>query len=85
MRWLAAYLGGAWMVLQLVDPLREIWGWPIGLQRGITLALGLGLLPAAVVSWFHGEQGRQNVGLPEVLLVGGLILGSAVLIRIVCG
>jgi hypothetical protein len=73
------------MVLQVADPLREIWGWPLGLQRGITLGLGLGLLPAFVVSWFHGEKGRQDICLTEVLLVGGLTLASAVFILRVCG
>jgi hypothetical protein len=43
------------------------------------LALGLGLFPAAVIAWFHGERGRQQVSMTEVLLLG-LLVGSSVVI-----
>lgn len=76
-RWLLAYLAMAWMVLQITDALREIWNWPIGLPQGITLALGLGVLPAAVVAWYHGEKGRQRVCVCEVAVIATLIAGCA--------
>ena len=84
-RWMLAYLAIAWMVLQMTDALREIWSWPLGLQRGITLALGLGILPAAVVSWYHGEHGRQRVCLVELGILAAVVAGGAWVIWSVCG
>lgn len=82
--WMLAYFAIAWMVLQMTDVLREIWDWPVGLQRGITLALAFGALPAWVIAWYHGEKGRQRVSVLECLLVGTLVLGSAWLIWLLC-
>lgn len=82
--WMLAYFALAWMVLQMADVLREIWDWPVGLQRGITLALAFGALPAWVIAWYHGEKGRQRVSVAEGALVGALMLGSGWLIWILC-
>jgi hypothetical protein len=82
--WMLAYLALAWMALQMTDALREIWSWPVGLQRGITLALGLGALPAVVVAWYHGEKGRQEVCLMETGLLGVLSAGAVWVIWRLC-
>lgn len=82
--WMLAYLAVAWVALQLGDALREIWNWPVGLLRGITMALALGALPVAVIAWHHGEKGEQRVSAVEVLTVSALVVGSAWLIWIVC-
>jgi hypothetical protein len=83
-QWLVGYLAVAWMALQLTDSLREIWNWPVGVPRAITLALGLGAFPAAVVAWYHGEKGRQQLCLCELLLLIGLTLGSAAMVWSAC-
>ncbi len=83
-QWLLGYLGAVWLALQLTDALREVWEWPPGLQRGITLALGLSVLPAAVVAWYHGERGRQAICPCEVVLLVGLLSGSVTVIWRVC-
>lgn len=83
-QWLLGYIAAAWMALQLTDSLREIWDWPVGFQRGVTLVLGLGVLPALVIAWYHGEKGRQAVCVPELVILCGLLFGSAVLIWQVC-
>ncbi len=82
--WMLAYFALAWMALQMTDALREIWSWPVGLQRGITLALGLGVMPAAVIAWYHGEKGRQKVCFCEVALIAALLAGGAWVIRGLC-
>ena len=82
--WMLAYLALAWMALQMTDALREIWSWPVGLQRGITLALGLGALPAGVVAWYHGEKGRQKICLVEGGLLGVLCAGAVWVIWRLC-
>lgn len=74
--WTIAYLAGAWLLLQLMDVLGEIWHLPIDVQRFVCLALGLGIPPALVIAWYHGEKGRQGVCAVEVVLVGLLLAGS---------
>ena len=74
--WTLAYLAAAWLALQMTDVLTEIWNWPVPVQRGICVGLALGLLPALVLSWFHGERGSQRVTCAEVLLVGALLFAS---------
>jgi hypothetical protein len=71
------YLAMAWLVLQLVQTLGEIWPLPISFQRGVSVVLGLLLFPAAVISWFHGERGRQKVCPLELTLLGAMF-GMAV-------
>lgn len=82
-RWMMAYVGVAWMVLQAVDVLSDIWNWSLNAQKAVCLALILGFLPALVLAWHHGERGRQRMTGLEVLLLAGLLLGSgAVLWRV---
>jgi hypothetical protein len=75
-QWLLTYLGVAWLSLQLIETLGDIWDLPIMLQRAASLALGLLFFPAAVIAWYHGEQGRQRVCPVEVSLL--VVLGTLV-------
>lgn len=79
-QWTLAYLAGAWVVLQLVDILASQFAWPAGLVRGITILLAVGFFVALVLAWYHGEQGRQRVSGPELLMVAALLLmaGAAI-------
>jgi len=79
-RWVLAYLAGAWLMLQMVDVLKDIWDWPLQLQRATCVALGLGLLPALVVAWYHGERAAQRVTRTEVLVVGTLLFSSGAVV-----
>ncbi len=83
--WSLAYLAAAWLVLQLMDVLSEIWPIPVIAQRFVCLTLALGLCPALVIAWFHGEQGRQRVSGLEAVLVGGLLFASGVVLWAVFG
>ena len=84
-QWALAYLAGAWLLLQVVGEFREPWGWPDGLVRGIHVALVLGFFVALVLAWYHGEQGRQKVSGPELLLIAGVLGLAAVLLTLVGG
>ncbi|MFW6331112.1 MAG: hypothetical protein ACOC3J_05235 [Gemmatimonadota bacterium] len=79
-QWGLAYLGGAWLLLQLMDVLET----PLGISRpvflAITLLILLGVPVTVVLAWYHGEQGRQRVSGPELMIIGG-ILGIAGTIR----
>lgn len=83
-QWVLAYLALVWMVLQLNDVLGEIWSVPLTMQKAVSLALGLGVLPALVVAWYHGEKGRQRVCCTEVCLLGLLVAGAAATVWYVC-
>jgi TolB-like protein/tetratricopeptide (TPR) repeat protein len=79
-QWVAAYLAGAWLVMQVVHLLGEQFGLAAGLLRSTTAVLGVGALAAAVVAWYHGEKGGQRVTAPELLMLAGILViaGSAV-------
>ncbi len=79
-QWILAYLGIAWLMLQLNDVLSEIWGWPAQFQQAVSLILGLGAVPALVVAWYHGEKGRQEICRTECALVAASIMASVVVV-----
>lgn len=79
-QWTLGYLAAAWLTLQLVDVLGETWAWSIMIQQQISLGLGLGIVPALIVAWYHGERGRQDVGLTEVVLLTTVLGGLAYLV-----
>jgi TolB-like protein/Flp pilus assembly protein TadD len=83
-QWALAYLAGAWVTLQLVAILAGQFGWPEFAQRGITIVLLTGFFITLVVAWYHGEQGRQRVSGPELLMVAALLVlagAATVLVR----
>lgn len=79
-QWLVTYLAVAWLTLQLIETLGEIWDIPIPFQRGASLTLALLFFPAGVIAWYHGERGRQRVCAWEIAVVGSLVAlaGAAV-------
>ena len=80
LQWLLAYLAGAWLVLQVTDILGDQFSWPLGLQRAITITLGVGAVLTAVLAWYHGEEGRQRVtGTELIMLAVVLALGGGAL------
>lgn len=78
--WGLAYLGGAWLTLEVVDLLGGNLGWPAWVFRSVIALLSVGFIAALVLAWYHGEQGRQRVSGSEVLILAGLLLlgGAAV-------
>ena len=60
-QWVLAYVAFAFALLQGVDIVAQQFGWPEGLQRGITLLLVLGFLVTLLLAWYHGERGAQQV------------------------
>jgi hypothetical protein len=80
-QWAVAYLAGAWLLMQLIDVLGDRWGVPDSVARSMDVALIVGFFVTLVVAWYHGDQGRQRVSGPELLIIaslfaiGGLALG----------
>jgi len=73
-QWLAAYLAGAWVSLEVVDTLAGLWSWPLVVGRAVFVALAVGLFAVAVLAWYHGERGGQRVSGTELLLLASLLL-----------
>ncbi len=63
-----------------MDIVAQQFGWPEGLQRGITLVLVLGLLVTLLLAWFHGERGAQRVSGTELVLLALLLAGGGVVL-----
>jgi serine/threonine-protein kinase len=82
-QWGAAYLAGAWLVLQLTTLIGEQFSWPNALLRGITVLLGIGFFVALIAAWYHGETGRQRVSGFEVVLLAGVLVLAAVAVKLV--
>jgi TolB-like protein/tetratricopeptide (TPR) repeat protein len=71
-QWAVAYLTGAWLMMQLVDVLGTRWGIPDYVARIMDIVLIVGFFVTLVVAWYHGDQGRQRVSGPELMLIAGL-------------
>src|SRR6185312_3105527 len=81
-QWALAYVAFAFALLQGVDVVAHQFGWPDGLQRGITLVLIIGFVVALVLAWYHGERGAQKVSGTEIVILALLLaIGGALLWR----
>jgi TolB-like protein/Flp pilus assembly protein TadD len=76
-QWGVAYLAGAWVMLEVLSQVGDHFAWPNVVLRVLTVALALGLLPALVLAWYHGEQGRQRVTGPELMILTLLLLTAS--------
>ena len=72
-QWLLAYLAGAWLLLQVVDLLADMYGWPVGVLRPLPVILGVGSLLVLILAWYHGEKGAQRVSAAELILIAGVL------------
>ena len=72
-QWTAAYFAAAWLSLELFDLVAEQFMWPIWVRQGATVVLLFGLVVTLVLSWYHGERGRQRVGAAELALLATLL------------
>lgn len=77
-QWALAYLAGAWVFAEVADHLADAWGLPELLIQGLHVALAVGLVVTLVLAWYHGEQGRQRVSGPELLILAGIFLVGGV-------
>jgi TolB-like protein/Tfp pilus assembly protein PilF len=81
-QWALAYVASAFALIQVLDIVGQQFGWPDGLRRGITIALGLGFFVTLVIAWYHGEKGAQRVTGTELLILALLLsIGGGLLWR----
>jgi adenylate cyclase len=76
-QWALAYLAAAFVVFQSIEVMAEPWGIGPGLQRAIHILLLIGLFVVLILAWYHGEQGRQRVSGPELLIIAVLLVVAA--------
>ena len=81
-QWALAYLAGAWLVWQVMDVLGDRWGLTAGVGRALDMLLIVGLLITLILAWYHGEQGKQRVSGPELLMIGGLFALTAAVLTV---
>jgi TolB-like protein len=72
-QWTIAYVAAAFALLQGIDIVAQQFGWPDGVRRGITIALGAGFFVTIVLAWYHGERGTQRVTTAELLIIALLL------------
>jgi hypothetical protein len=77
-QWALAYLGGAWVLLQVLHLLGETFAWPRFVPQAAAVLLAVGFLAALVLAWYHGEKGAQRVSGPELLLLAALLVLAGV-------
>lgn len=72
-QWAIAYAAVAWVSLEVFDLIAEQFFWPVWVRQGATILLLFGLIITIVLAWYHGERGRQKVGLMELVLLIALL------------
>ncbi|HSW27970.1 MAG TPA: hypothetical protein VLH75_00635 [Longimicrobiales bacterium] len=83
-QWTVAYVAAASWVLQVTSALSGSWNWSAPLEQAVSVLLGMGIIPAVVVAWYHGEKGRQQVCAAECAMVAASVLASVGLVWTVC-
>ena len=82
-QWALAYVAAAFALLQGVDIIAQRFAWPESIERGLIVALAVGLLVAIVLAWYHGDRGAQRVSGTELLILALLLaIGGALLWRV---
>lgn len=83
--WAVGYIAFAYGGVELLDNLSELWSWSVAFQKTAVLLLACGLPPVLVLSWFHGEKGRQEMCAAEAVILTVLLLLALVVVRVSSG
>jgi adenylate cyclase len=81
-QWVLAYVAAAFAMLQLLDLLSNVFEWPAWIMRAVTVVLGLGVAAVGIIAWYHGEKGEQRIARVEIVLLGLLVIGAGVTVRV---
>jgi TolB-like protein/tetratricopeptide (TPR) repeat protein len=75
-QWAIAYAATAWVSLEVFDLIAEQFFWPVWIRQSATILLLFGLFITIVLAWYHGERGRQKIGVVEMVLLVVLLLAG---------
>ncbi|HET7321721.1 MAG TPA: tetratricopeptide repeat protein [Longimicrobiaceae bacterium] len=84
-QWALAYLAGAWLLLQVLNLLSEIFHWPDVAQQTAAILLGVGFLAALVLAWYHGERGEQKATTVELVMLSGILVVAGAAVSLISG
>jgi Tol biopolymer transport system component len=74
-QWGLAYLAGAYATMGAWELVFEkTWGFPEQYAKALFILLAVGFFVSLVIAWYHGEQERERVSGPELLMVAVLLL-----------
>jgi len=68
-QWGLGYGATVFALLQFLDIVAPQFDWPIGVQRGATIASIAGFFVVVTLAWYHGERGAQRVAATEGVLL----------------
>lgn len=74
----AVYVGGAWLLLEATGFFVDVYALSRNILDIVVLLVLLGFPAALIISWFHGEKGRQDVPRGEAALLLTLAVLAAV-------
>jgi TolB-like protein/tetratricopeptide (TPR) repeat protein len=74
----AVYAGGAWLMLEATDFFVDNYALSPRILDVAVLLIVLGFPAALIISWYHGEKGRQQVARSEVSLLLTLAVLAAI-------
>ncbi|MEZ5461229.1 hypothetical protein [Dokdonella sp.] len=72
-QWAAAYLAGAWALLQVLDLAADNYDWPSIVVRVSFALIALGFVVTLVLAWYHGERGEQRVSGAELMILAAVL------------
>lgn len=72
-QWAIAYFAGAWVLLEVFDLVAEQFLWPNWIRQTATILVLFGLFITIVLAWYHGERGRQKIGMIELAVLTVLL------------
>jgi TolB-like protein len=84
-QWAVAYLAGAWALVEATGLVVAQFHWPEVIGQVVTVLAFFGFFVVLVLAWYHGEQGRQRVSGPELLMVAALLVVAGVALSMVGG
>ena len=74
----ALVVGGAWATVEIVDFAIEKYGFDPRLLNIVILVAVTISIGVAVLTWYHGEPGRQRIGPIERMILGALTLVTVI-------
>lgn len=67
-KWLAIYISTAITTMGVIHLFSIRYHWPSYIFDTVIFTLGFGILGTVLITWFHGEEGRQKLKLVEIIL-----------------
>jgi len=79
-QWTVAYAAFAFVALHVTSLLSDALEWPHPVLRAVTLLLIIGLPIVPILAWYHGIRALRRVSIPEVILIGLLLVIAGALL-----